>query len=359
MRQFVSETALDGDGCIRVGGEKFHYLSAVLRLVPGDMLYVRLPSGALQQMTVARIDGSSHTMLLSLAGAEATAAFGPASGPASGTDAARNPATSSLTSAIKAAPLEKSGGFRFHLFQFVPKPPKLDLIIRQATECGVSSIIPVAGEFCQKGNVESAVKKSDPQDRRWEKIITEAREQSGSPVQTRVLPCRNFAEACTLWQDGSLWNGDGPAGGGHSRNGGSRRNGGSPGDRPVRMAFALYERSEGTLPVHRAVAAAVQAVLAAQGPVPQGPAPQEAQAAQGTAAAPCGHLKNAPETADIAVMVGAEGGISPSELERAKDSGFIPVHLETNILRCETAALYGLATLQNAVMESDIWKLKE
>ncbi|MBP5463703.1 MAG: RNA methyltransferase, partial [Treponema sp.] len=160
--------------------------------------------------------------------------------------------------------------------------------------------------------------------------------------------CRSIAEAGALWQDGSLWNGDGPAGVGHSRDGGS------PGDRPVRKAFALYERSEGTLPVHRAVAAAVQAVLAAQGP-----APQEAQAAQGTAAAPCGHLKNAPETADIAVMVGAEGGISPSELERAKDSGFIPVHLETNILRCETAALYGLAVLQNAVVESDLWKLKE
>ena len=298
MRQFVSETALDSDGCIRIGGEKFHYLSAVLRLVPGDMLYVRLPDGELQQMTVARVDASDRTMLLSLAG----------------TDARNRPAS---VSSAKAAPIEKSCCFHFHLFQCIPKPPKFDLIIRQATECGVSTILPVAGEFCQKGNVESAVRKSSPQDTRWGKIITEAREQSGSPVQTEVLPCRDFAAACELWKNGTL------------------------GNSPVRMAFVLYERTEGTLPIHRAVAAALTVAAAFPGVQQTEP------------------LKSGPETADIAVMVGAEGGISPSELEKAKEAGFIPVHLETNILRCETAALYGLATLQNAVMESDIWKLKE
>lgn len=300
MRQFVSETALDSDGCIQVAGEKFHYLSAVLRLVPGDMLYVRLPDGMLQQMTVARVDASERTILLSLAG----------------TDAKNRPASAS---SAKAAPIEKSCCFHFHLLQFVPKPPKFDLIIRQATECGVSTILPVAGEFCQKGNVESAVKKSSPQDTRWGKIITEAREQSGSPVQTEVLPCRDFAAACELWKNGPL------------------------GNCAVRMAFVLYERTEGTLPIHRAVAQAVTRAVAAAFPEVQQAEP----------------LKSGPETADIAVMVGAEGGISPSELEKAKEAGFIPVHLETNILRCETAALYGLATLQNAVMESDIWKLKE
>lgn len=354
MRQFVSETALDGDGCIRVGGEKFHYLSAVLRLVPGDMLYVRLPDGALQQMTVAQLDGSSRTMLLSLAGEAASAesaTAAAAAGTKGGTVSADSAAGGGSPSA-KATPIERAGRFHFHLFQFVPKPPKLDLIIRQAAECGVSTIQPVAGEFCQKGNVESAVKKSSPSDMRWGKIITEAREQSGSPVPTRILPCRTFAEACALWKNGSI------------------------GDSPVRMAFVLYERSGGTLPVHRAIARAVAAAIARAAETGEsegaravgsetavgesaGVAGESAETARIPRPQTHGSLKNAPETADIAVMVGAEGGISPSELAGAKESGFIPVHLETNILRCETAALYGLAALQNAVVESDIWKLKE
>ena len=278
MRQFVSEHGPDKDGCIRVEGDKFHYLASVLRLEEGDMLHVRLPSGALQPMTVARVDGQARTLILSLAGNAVEAGPGRLSAP----------------------PAETAGRFRFHLFQLVPKPPKMDLIIRQATECGVSSIIPVAGEFCQKGNIESAEKRSFPSDSRWQKIITEALGQSGRPVRTEVLPCRKFDEALAFWKE-------------------------VPG---TRMAFVLYERGEGTLPVHRAVAQSSP-------------------------------LKNAPGNADIAVMVGAEGGISPSELERAKEAGFIPVHLQTNILRCETAALYGLAALQDAVVESDIWTLND
>ncbi len=282
MRQFVSGHEPDKDGCIRVEGDKFHYLAFVLRLEEGDMLHVRLPSGILQPMTVAKVDSQSRTLTLSLAG-EAAASAG---------------------NSLAVPPAGIPGHFRFHLFQLVPKPPKMDLIIRQATECGVSSIIPVAGEFCQKGNIESAVKKSSPQDNRWQKVITEAREQSGSPVGTEVLSCMKFDEALAFWKDV-------PEGGSADR-----------------LAFVLYERSEGTLPVHRAVGR-------------------------------CFPLKNAPGNADIAVMVGAEGGISPSELGRAKEAGFIPVHLQTNILRCETAALYGLAALQGAIVESDIWKLNE
>lgn len=331
MRQFVSETGLDSDGCIKVGGGKFRYLASVLRLEEGDMLYVRLPSGALQPMTVARVDGQSKTLTLSLAGSPAKAAD--ASGSPAG-DLSAPPAGSALLSAVKAAPLENAGRFRFHLFQLVPKPPKMDLIIRQATECGVSSIIPVAGEFCQKGNVESAVKKSSPADSRWQKVITEAREQSGSPVQTEVLPCKKFEEALAFWKEvpggGLLGEALGPEA---AERGGPERGTAVPtAPGSAKMAFILYERNENTLPVHRAVA---------------------------RAAGRSSPLKNAPETADIAVMVGAEGGISPSELEKAKESGFIPVHLETNILRCETAALYGLAVIQGAVMESDIWKLNE
>ena len=48
-----------------------------------------------------------------------------------------------------------------------------------------------------------------------------------------------------------------------------------------------------------------------------------------------------------AVFCGSEGGLSPQEIQILQEAGFIPVHLKTNILRCETAALYGIASLQS------------
>ncbi|MBP5156692.1 MAG: RNA methyltransferase, partial [Treponema sp.] len=230
-------------------------------------------------------------------------------------------------------------------------------------------------EFCQKGNVESAVKKSSPADSRWQKVITEAREQSGSPVQTVALPCKKFDEALAFWKEvpggGLLGEALGPEAA--ERGSHERGTAGPAAPGSAKMAFVLYERSEGTLPVHRAVSEALARAFVpqAQMAVQEVPVAQTASRANGRAISQTaglaisranGHsspLKNALETADIAVMVGAEGGISPSELEKAKESGFIPVHLETNILRCETAALYGLAIIQGAVMESDIWKLNE
>jgi len=61
----------------------------------------------------------------------------------------------------------------------------------------------------------------------------------------------------------------------------------------------------------------------------------------------------------IALAVGCEGGISPAERTLFEQNGFMPIHLKTNILRSETAALYGLAAIQNAVTEYGVWMLKE
>ena len=36
-----------------------------------------------------------------------------------------------------------------------------------------------------------------------------------------------------------------------------------------------------------------------------------------------------------------------------KKNGFLPVHFETNILRCETAALYGIAVMQSLVLRKN------
>jgi 16S rRNA (uracil1498-N3)-methyltransferase len=70
-----------------------------------------------------------------------------------------------------------------------------------------------------------------------------------------------------------------------------------------------------------------------------------------------GCIKTVPASA--AVAVGSEGGMSPDERESFRNAGFVPVHFAVNILRVETAALYGTAALQSAVMECPVWRVKE
>lgn len=78
-------------------------------------------------------------------------------------------------------------GTEIILIQAIPKGKKMDQIIRQATECGVTAIQPVETEYCQvKLNTMDIQKKTD----RWKKIIKEALQQSGSSVVTRIeKPC--------------------------------------------------------------------------------------------------------------------------------------------------------------------------
>ena len=50
------------------------------------------------------------------------------------------------------------------------------------------------------------------------------------------------------------------------------------------------------------------------------------------------------------MAVGSEGGISPEEVKLLQEKGlFHPIHFAVNILRCETAALYGIAAVQSAI----------
>lgn len=280
MRQFVAETVPGKDGCIYIEGKKAKYLTSVLRCKAGDMLYVRLPGGALQQMTVSYVDDSKKRVTLQAAGSVSYKA--------------------ESNSGAKALPVEQKPPVELWLFQFAAKPAKMDLIVRQAAECGVSCIIPVLGEFCQKGNIESAQKKSSASDERWARIVTEAREQSGSPVETKIFPALSVEKSVDLWHN-------------HIKESGWENKS---------LSLALYERTENTIPLHKAVS-------------------------------------SVKEVKTAALFVGAEGGISPAEFSYLMQSGILGLHFATNILRCETAALYGIAAVQNAVVEKDLWQFKE
>ena len=264
MRQFIAETEPDKNGLLFVEGKKFHYLTSVLRLEPGDMIYVRLPSGTLQEMTVCKTDSAAKKITLQVAGDIAGLA----------------------ESGNRALPVSQNPGKKIFLFQFVAKPPKMELILRQAVECGVSDFIPVTGFFCQKGNVESAVKKTGSREERWQRIVTEARQQSGSPVETCIHGVMTVEEAVDFWKNECRENS---------------------------MAIVLYEQTSRTVSLKKAV----------------------------------GDSCSAQELENVGLFVGAEGGISPAEIDFLCSNNIMPVHFKTNILRCETAALYGIAALQS------------
>lgn len=69
------------------------------------------------------------------------------------------------------------------------------------------------------------------------------------------------------------------------------------------------------------------------------------------------YLKDEPDV--VVLAVGSEGGISKEELSVLKENLFYPVHFMTNVLRTETAALYGIAAAQTILTEFSSWQLKE
>jgi 16S rRNA (uracil1498-N3)-methyltransferase len=271
MRQYISAEQPDRKGLLSVTGKDFRYLRRSLRIRSGDMIDVRLPDGRLVPMTVCRIDDVSGSVVMQICTLHADASDG------------------TVTRGVSAGEVERTAFFvEYTLFQFIAKPQKMELIIRQAVECGIKNIVPVAGTYSQKGSITAMQEKAAGTER-IRRIIREAREQSGSPVATTVFEPVTAAEAASLWKKEC--------------------------STLAQNEFAgvlLSERSDLCVPLKDVIAL-------------------------------CTHIKKA------AVVVGCEGGVSPEEVGILMNSGFVPVHFACNILRCETAALYGIAALQSAV----------
>jgi 16S rRNA (uracil1498-N3)-methyltransferase len=89
-------------------------------------------------------------------------------------------------------PLPSCSTVKIALIQGLPKGQKMDSIIRQATELGVSDIIPLAMHAC----VTREMNKDDKDSKRLrrEKIVKEAMQQSGSDLRTRIHPATTLGE---------------------------------------------------------------------------------------------------------------------------------------------------------------------
>ena len=267
MRQLILQKNQDKNGLVLVEGKDFHYLRQVLRVKVGDMVNLRLADGLPYDSTVCKIDDSAKKITLQVCGANLVRSQ-----------------SDRLPEVLEGS----TNQICFSLFQFIPKPQKLELIVRQATECGVKNIIPVISEYAQKGSIEAL---SGKKIERLDRIIREARQQSGSPVDTKVF------EPVTVEEAVELWNKMKEEAGGQEKSAG----------------FVLSER-------------AVDDVSAR---------PFESLRDHGT----------------VCIFCGNEGGISPQELDLLTKKALLqPVHFSVNILRCETAALYGIAAVQSRIL---------
>jgi 16S rRNA (uracil1498-N3)-methyltransferase len=164
MKQFILSKEADNDGIVRLKDDDYHYLVNVRRLATGEFFPALLPDG---QETLVQILSVEHGVL---------------TGKCNATENLTRKQENPLPPII--------------LFQALPKGDKMDLIVRQAAEGGITEIVPFVSEF-------SVAKKSDGKGQkflRWEKIIKEARQQSGSRTATTLHQPLTKNELFDYWK---------------------------------------------------------------------------------------------------------------------------------------------------------------
>jgi len=139
-----------GSGPLRIEGREYHYLRNVLRLRKGDTFSGRDPAGRRYRLTV---DSESPGALV-------------------------------LRAEPGEPPRLEDAACRIALYQCVPKGRKMDQIVRQAAELGVSRIATVVSErteICLDG-------KERARGERWRRIAREAVQQSGAERLPEIAP---------------------------------------------------------------------------------------------------------------------------------------------------------------------------
>jgi 16S rRNA (uracil1498-N3)-methyltransferase len=181
------------------------------------------------------------------------------------------------------------------LLQAAPQGAKLDLIVRQATECGVSEIVP----FIAERSVKRAVNLE-----RLERIVREARQQSNSPVATVVRPVTTLAGALEVWEN---------------------------------------TRAERSL--------AVGAVFHTTPYTPIIEAMSDTTTSHRTAL----HTILDRNADAVVVAIGPEGGFTTEEVRMFCAAGFSVASLGETVLRVETAAVAALAVCGALIGERETW----
>jgi 16S rRNA (uracil1498-N3)-methyltransferase len=154
LKQFLLQAPLLPDGRVILSGKDYHYLVRVRRVKVGGVINAMVPDGVSVRLTV--MDIGEDTLLCA-------------------SDIAEN--------------LPQDGRPAIILCQALPRPAKMDTVVRQSTEGGVRVIVPFTGHYSVKEN------RAASRLERWRRIVREARQQSGSHIATTVMDIRENAEA--------------------------------------------------------------------------------------------------------------------------------------------------------------------
>ncbi len=149
---------------VKVSGERFHYLTRVLRVAVGAALEVFDGSG---RAFSAKLESASSD--------EAVLALGPA----------RAGATPRRAITV---------------VQGLPKAEKLEWILQKGTELGAAAFAPAAAS---RSVVKLAAGRAAERQKRWQRIVEEAARQCGRDDVPEVLPVRALADAARALAPGT------------------------------------------------------------------------------------------------------------------------------------------------------------
>jgi len=270
MKQFVLGGEPDGNGRVVLTGGDYRYLVRVRRLAPGEYFLALLPDGTTASVRVCSVDGSA------LVG-EVTC------------DGDARPA-SRRTVAATLPPIV--------LFQAIPKGEKMDTVVRQAAEGAIAEIVPFESEFSDV-RISGSGDHGGSKFSRWERIIREARQQSGSMTATEIRRPMTCDGLFDYWANIKA-------------------------ERPGAMGLLFHH-----LPLADTHLAKTSLHV---------------------------YLETDPET--VVLAIGPEGGFSPAEVDRFLAADFRPFTIGDTVLRTETAALYAQAAVRILLLERDSWKTK-
>jgi len=258
MRIFVLPQTFDGSSnTVTLQGRDYNYIVNVLRLTVGKTLTGRDKNGQAWNLTIEDISNKCCTLKAEQTqDAEATTDAMPEDRPQ------RN----------------------IILYQCLPKGRKTDDIVRKATEAGVRQIVLVKSKNC----VADFNGKEDTKLSRYDLIIKEAIQQSGSMVPTTIDGvvdindiAEDFKERCKKL--------------------------GTEGLGLLLHQCKLKENQSNLVKV----------------------------------------LENFKGT--VGILVGSEGGFTDEECNKLLAQDFKAILLKTNILRCETASIYAIAAVQTLI----------
>lgn len=182
---------------------------------------------------------------------------------------------------------ERESPIHVDLYQGLPKADKMELIVQKTVELGINGVTPIqmSRSVAKISDDKDNAKKTD----RWQKIADEAAKQSKRLAKININPCIKFKAMETVVSQYDLF-----------------------------VVPYELERSTGLKPLLEKLESESKATGKAM-------------------------------PSRIGILIGPEGGIDESELEKLMSLGAVPITLGPRILRTETAGIAALTMLQYAL----------